>query len=144
MQGLNTTPVHAHTALLRRLRLLSLGLMLLLLRLLGAQRPWREGLLRYSFWALNVGLVLDGRALAAPDRLSQTWACVEHGLWYARSAEFLQLPLIERLRWMRMAGDLVFLSGVGALAWFVLGLWTGWSYQPAPVEAAGEPAAQRA
>jgi nitric oxide reductase subunit B len=48
-------------------------------------------------------------------------------MWFARSAEFLQSPLLEQLRWMRMIGDLVFLSGVASLAWFTLGLWTGWS-----------------
>lgn len=59
----------------------------------------------------------------------QTWASIEHGLWYARSAEFLQQPIMETLRWLRMIGDTVFLVGVGALAYFVIGLITGWSYQ---------------
>jgi hypothetical protein len=57
----------------------------------------------------------------------------ESGLRYARSAEFLQSPILERLRWMRMLGDTVFLSGVAALAWFVAGLWTGRSLaKPVP------------
>ena len=60
-----------------------------------------------------------------PVGLLQTQASVSHGYWYARSAEFLQSPVLERLRWMRMLGDTVFLSGVAALAWFVAGLWTG-------------------
>ena len=35
-------------------------------------------------------------------------------------------------RWLRIVGDTVFLVGVGAFAWFMLGLKTGWSYaQPA-------------
>ena len=43
-------------------------------------------------------------------------ACsIEHGLWYARSAEFLQQPLLETLRWLRLVGDTVFLAGVAAL-----------------------------
>ena len=32
---------------------------------------------------------------------------------------------------MRLIGDTVFLLGVGALVWFMLGLITGWSYAPA-------------
>jgi nitric oxide reductase subunit B len=62
-----------------------------------------------------------------PVGLLQTWASVEHGLWYARSAEFLQTDLMERLRWLRVVGDTIFAVGVLSLGWFVLGLKTGWS-----------------
>ena len=136
MQGLNTTPVHGHTALFGVYGLLSLGLVLLILRKLTGQRPWRTGTLAYSFWALNVGLALMVLLSLLPVGLMQTWASVEHGLWFARSSDFLQTPLIERLRWMRIIGDTVFLSGVASLVWFVLGLWRGWSYAGDPVPVA--------
>ncbi|HLO01564.1 MAG TPA: hypothetical protein VK191_00415 [Symbiobacteriaceae bacterium] len=66
----------------------------------------------------------------------QTWASVEHGLWYARSAEFMKTPIMDTLRWMRVIGDTIFAAGVLALGWFVLGLTTGWSVErgPAPPE----------
>ncbi len=64
-----------------------------------------------------------------PIGLLQTWASIEYGMWYARSAEFLQQPLVENLRWLRMIGDTVFIAGVGALVWFVIGLKTGWSLE---------------
>ena len=129
MQGLNTTPVHAHTALFGVYGLLSLGLVLTILRRLGPDLAWREGFLRYSFWAMNGGLAMMVGLSLLPIGLAQTWASVDRGLWYARSAEFLQLPLLENLRWLRMVGDTVFLSGVASLVWFTLGLRTGWSYQ---------------
>jgi nitric oxide reductase subunit B len=129
MQGLNTTPVHAHTALFGVYGLLSLGLLLLIARRLGADRPWSTRVLGLSFWGMNVGLGLMVLLSLLPIGLLQTWASVEHGLWYARSAEFLGTPLIEALRWFRIVGDTVFLAGVGGFAWFVLGLWTGWSYR---------------
>jgi nitric oxide reductase subunit B len=44
LQGLNTTPVHAHTALFGVYRLLSLGLVLVIARLLTLGRAWRETL----------------------------------------------------------------------------------------------------
>ncbi len=128
MQGLNTTPVHAHTALFGVYGLLSLGLVVLVLRKLTGQRKWRTGPLAYSFWALNIGLSLMVLLSLLPIGLMQTFASVEHGLWFARSSEFMQAPLIERLRWMRIVGDTVFLSGVASLVWFTLGLWRGWSY----------------
>ena len=129
LQGLNTTPVHAHTALFGVYGLLSLGLVLLVLRHLTGARAWRTGPLAYSFWALNVGLALMVVLSLLPIGLMQAWASVERGLWFARSSEFLQTPLIERLRWLRIVGDAVFLSGVAALVWFTLGLWFGWSYE---------------
>ncbi|MBI5504339.1 MAG: nitric-oxide reductase large subunit [Deltaproteobacteria bacterium] len=137
LQGLNTTPVHAHTALFGVYGLLSLGLILLIMRRLGSEQPWREGALSYSFWAMNVGLALMVLLSVLPIGIAQAWASVETGLWYARSAEFLQQPLLQNLRWMRLVGDTIFLSGVATFVWFALGLMTGWSYQ-AETEASKE------
>src|SRR5262249_37244675 len=118
MQGLNTTPVHAHTALFGVYGLLSLGLVLLVVRWVRPNVVWNERALGYAFWALNAGLALMVLLSILPIGLVQTWASVEHGLWYARSAEFMQQPLLENLRWMRFVGDTIFLSGVAAFAWF--------------------------
>ena len=136
MQGLNTTPVHAHTALFGVYGLLALGLMLVVARLLTTGRVWKELWLGRSFWAMNVGLGLMVGMSLLPIGLMQAYASIETGLWYARSAEFLQQPLIETLRWLRIIGDTVFLFGVGMFAWFMGGLWFGWSYG---AEAAHEP-----
>lgn len=129
MQGLNTTPVHAHAALFGVYGLLALGLTLIVLRRLYPEEEWNETWLKVSFWCMNGGLVLMIALSLLPVGLMQTWASIEHGLWYARSAEFLQQPVMEILRWMRMIGDIVFTVGVGALTWFVIGLITGWSYK---------------
>ena len=128
MQGLNTTPVHAHAALFGVYGLLSLGLVLLISRLLTRGRVWNEKPLAYAFWAMNIGLGLMIGLSLLPIGIAQAWASVDHGLWFARSAEFLQQPIMENLRWMRMVGDTVFLSGVAALTWFMLGLLTGHSF----------------
>ncbi|MCC6132749.1 MAG: cbb3-type cytochrome c oxidase subunit I, partial [Acidobacteria bacterium] len=129
MQGLNTTPVHAHTALFGVYGLLSLGLCLVVARKLSGERPWREGALKAAFWTLNIGLGLMVALSLLPIGLAQTWASVEHGLWYARSADFMQLAWVQNLRWLRIVGDSVFLAGVASLAWFFIGLLTGWSYE---------------
>lgn len=57
---------------------------------------------------------------------------MEHGLWMARSAEFLQQPVLEFLHRLRMVGDTLFLVGVAALVWFLAGLKTGWSCERLP------------
>jgi len=143
MQGLNTTPVHAHTALFGVYGLLALGLVLTVARLMTS-RAWKEAHLAYAFWAMNVGLALMVLLSLLPIGLAQAWASVEHGLWYARSADFLQQPALQTLRWLRVIGDTIFLTGVASLAWFMLGLVTGRSLAPAagrvPERAAAKPA----
>jgi nitric oxide reductase subunit B len=127
MQGLNTTPVHAHTALFGVYGMLGIGLMLFCLRGLATQQTWRTGVLSFSFWAINIGLALMVLLSLLPIGFLQTIASVEHGMWYARSAEFLQTGLMDKLRWMRMIGDTIFAIGTVALGWFIVGLKTGWS-----------------
>ena len=63
-----------------------------------------------------------------PVGLLQAWASIEHGTWYARSAEFMQSSSMQTLRWMRVPGDILFAIGAALFAWFVLGLLTGHSY----------------
>jgi nitric oxide reductase subunit B len=139
MQGLNTTPVHGHTALFGVYGMLGIGLMLFCLKGLATRKTWRTGALAYAFWAINIGLAAMVLLSLLPVGIMQTLASVDTGMWYARSAEFLQTPLMETLRWLRVVGDTVFASGIVALAWFVLGLRTGWSIR-ADEESARVPA----
>ncbi len=132
VQGLNTTPVHGHTALFGVYGMLGIGLMLFCLRGMTRQEAWKTGALRFSFWSLNLGLILMVALSLLPIGLMQAWASVEHGMWYARSAEFLQTGLMQNLRWMRAFGDCVFAAGAVSLAWFVFGLKTGWSLAERP------------
>ena len=130
MQGLNTTPVHAHTALFGVYGLLALGLTLMVARVMTAQRAWKESTLSTAFWLMNGGLGLMVALSLLPIGIAQAVASVQTGLWYARSAEFLQQPWLENLRWLRIIGDTMFLVGVGAFTWFMTGLWQGWSLEP--------------
>ena len=127
MQGLNTTSVHSHTALFGVYGMLGIGLTLFSLRILTSRVEWDERWLRVGFWATNIGLGLMVVLSLLPVGLAQTWASVEQGMWYARSAEFMQGPLIVKLRWMRVIGDSIFAVGILAIGWFVVGLTLGWS-----------------
>jgi nitric oxide reductase subunit B len=127
MQGLNTTPLHGHAALFGVYGMLGIGLMLICLRVLIPAVEWKDGLLRFAFWGLNGGLMAMCLLSLLPVGLLQTWASVEHGYWYARSSEFLQTPIMQNLRWMRIVGDTVFFLGAVALVVFVAGLKTGHS-----------------
>ena len=143
MQGLNTTPVHAHTALFGVYGMMGIGLTLLSFRVLTMRRAWRTGVLAFAFWAMNIGLALMVLLSLLPVGLAQTWASVEHGMWYARSAEFLQTPVLQTFRWLRAIGDTVFAAGMLAMGWFIVGLTTGWSIRGRrdDADAAGKPMA---
>ena len=132
MQGLNTTPLHGHAALFGVYGMLGIGLMLVCLRVLIPGREWKDGLLRFSFWSLNVGLMAMCVLSLLPVGLMQTWASVEYGYWYARSSEFMQSDLLQTLRWMRVPGDTIFFAGAVALVIFVAGLKTGQSFKKLP------------
>lgn len=131
MQGLNTTPVHGHAALFGVYGMLGIGLMLVCLRALIPDFEWKDGPLKFSFWALNGGLMAMCVLSLLPVGLMQTWASVEHGYWYARSSEFMQTPEMQILRWLRVPGDTLFFLGAVALVWFVAGLKTGHSFRKA-------------
>jgi nitric oxide reductase subunit B len=127
MQGLNTTPVHGHTALFGVYGMLGIGLMLFVLRDSNLETKWKDGMIKFSFWSINIGLAAMVLISVLPVGLAQTVASVEHGLWYARSAEFMQQPHILTFKWLRVIGDTIFAAGSLTLAWFVFGLAKGWS-----------------
>ncbi|GEJ56825.1 nitric-oxide reductase large subunit [Anaeromyxobacter diazotrophicus] len=129
MQGLNTTPVHGHTALFGVYGMLGIGLMLFCLRALRPGAAWKSWPLALSFWLINGGLALMVLLSVLPVGLMQAWASVEVGTWWARSAEFMKTPLMDTLRWLRVPGDTIFAVGALVLGWFVLGLATGWSLE---------------
>lgn len=123
MQGLNLTPLHGHTALFGVYGLLGIGLMLFCLRGIKPNVQWNEAALKTSFWALNIGLTAMALFTLLPIGIIQLNAVIEHGYWYARSAQLMQQPIIQLLVWMRVPGDTIFSVGALSLAWFVLRLW---------------------
>lgn len=127
MQGLNTTPVHGHAALFGVYGMLGIGLMLFCLRILYVRSDWNDKVIKFSFWTINFGLFAMVVISLLPVGLLQTWASVEHGYWFARSAEFLYSPTVQVFKWLRAIGDTVFAVGAVVLSLFVFGLATGHS-----------------
>lgn len=119
MQGLNTTPVHAHAALFGVYGMLGIGLLLFCMRAMNPTLDWSSKLIGFSFWSINIGLFAMVTLSLLPVGLMQTWASVEYGYWYARSAEFLQTDVMHTFRWMRVFGDTIFAIGIAALVAFV-------------------------
>lgn len=140
MQGLNLTPLHGHTALFGVYGMLGIGLMLFCLRGMKPNAIWPEAPLRTAFWAMNIGLAGMALFTLLPIGILQLNAAIGEGYWFARSAEFMQRPIIDMLVWMRVPGDTIFSVGALSLAWFVLRLWIAPRTAPAKVEGGVETA----
>ena len=123
MQGLNLTPLHGHTALFGVYGMLGIALALFCIRGLRGQMDWDTRPLKVAFWCLNIGLALMALLTLLPLGTMQLLAAIEHGYAYARSAEFMQQPIVDMLIWMRVPGDTIFSVGALALSWFVFRLW---------------------
>ena len=120
LQGLNTTPLHAHTAFMGVYGMLGIGLILYCTRQFADGRFWDDRLLKWSFWTLNGGLAMMALFSLLPVGVVQFTAALEHGYWYARSPEVIHSPLVETLVWMRLPGDVLFAFGGLFIVWFAL------------------------
>jgi nitric oxide reductase subunit B len=105
--------------------MLGIGLMLFCLRGLAPRAAWDDRLLKGAFWALNIGLAMMVLISILPVGAMQAWASVTHGLWYARTAEFMHQPLVHLFIWLRVPGDVVFSIGPVLLLWFAAKLVRG-------------------
>lgn len=138
IQGLNTTPMHAHAALFGVYGSLALGFSLLILRYLRPNLQFNDRLMNTGFWWLNGGLMLMIVTSLLPIGILQFHASASQGLWYARSEAFMQQDLLQTLRWVRTFGDIVFLVGAFAVIWQIAGGLLFSSRHPRAVEVAGQ------
>lgn len=119
-QGLNTTPIHAHSALFGVYGSLALALMLFALREITPEKAWNERLLNFSFWHINGGLAAMMIFGLIPNGFYQLIQSVNHGTWYARSAEVIHSPWMQWTVWLRIPGDVIFTVGALAMMVFVV------------------------
>lgn len=120
MQGLNTTPTHGHAALFGVYGMLGIGLTLFCMRGLSNPARWNEGLLKTSFWCLNVGLAMMLLLSLFPQGLYQAYQSFTRDYAFARSAEVIHSPIMQGLVWARVPGDVVFTVGVIAFCLFMV------------------------
>lgn len=137
IQGLNTTPTHAHAALFGVYGFLALGFALLILRYIRPRIVFDERLMKVGFWWLNIGLVLMLFTSLLPVGIIQFVASASEGLWYARSEAFMQSDILQTLRWVRTLGDVVFIVGALAVTWQVVKGVLFPDMEPAKVTSAG-------
>lgn len=119
IQGLNTTAVHAHTALFGVYGLLGMGFIIICLRFYS-DRVWNSKKLKRAFWLLNIGLVAMVLLSLLPIGIIQTYTSITKGYSYARDAELLYSPVVQTLKWLRIVGDVIFSAGIVYFCWFTI------------------------
>mgnify|MGYP005989742889 FL=1 len=119
IQGLNTTAVHAHTALFGVYGMLGMGFIIICLRFYS-DRVWQNTKLKRAFWLLNIGLVAMVVFSLLPIGIIQAYTSITQGYSFARDAELLYSPVVQTLKWMRMIGDIIFSAGIFYLCWFTI------------------------
>ncbi|MCL5102610.1 MAG: cbb3-type cytochrome c oxidase subunit I [Armatimonadetes bacterium] len=111
---------HGHTALFGTYGMLAIGLMLFALRGLVKHGAWRDGLIKLSFYGLNIGLFLMAIGTLLPVGILQVTDSFTNGLWHARSPVFYEQPLVKFFGTIRLVPDsIIILLGVVPLALFV-------------------------
>ena len=119
IQGLNTTAVHAHTALFGVYGMLGMGFILICLRFYS-DRPWNSPKLKRAFWFLNIGLIAMVVLSLLPIGIIQAYTSITEGYSYARDSELLYSPTVQTLKWLRMIGDVIFSVGIFYFIWFTV------------------------
>ncbi|MCB0669076.1 MAG: cbb3-type cytochrome c oxidase subunit I [Saprospiraceae bacterium] len=124
--GTYLTINHGHAALMGVYGNISLAALLFATKLLLKPGKWNRSLVNLSFWSINVGLMLMVLLDLFPAGAIQFKEVLDHGLWFARSDEFIGSNTFETLTWLRGIGATLFYgAGVIPLAWFMLSRITG-------------------
>jgi hypothetical protein len=105
--GTLLTSNHGHAAFMGVYGMLALALLVFCTRYLARPEDWSEGLVRFSFWATNIGLMLIILGHLFPLGFFQLGDVVTNGYWHARTEWFRNYPWLS---WARMPGDLEFLA----------------------------------
>jgi nitric oxide reductase subunit B len=102
--------------------MLALALATFSLRNIVKPSQWKEKWIMVGFWGLNAGLMGMILLTLVPIGFMQAIESFQHGFWSARSWEFYQQPIVNRLLWLRMIPDTVFIVA-GVLPIAAAGLW---------------------
>jgi nitric oxide reductase subunit B len=122
--GTYLTVNHAHAALFGVYGNLAIAAMVFCGRYLIGPDRWSPGLLRCSFWSLNIGLVLMVVLDLFPVGVHQLLVAMNEGYAQARSQEYLLGSTFQMFTWMRAIGVVLFtVGGVFPLVWFMVTRW---------------------
>jgi nitric oxide reductase subunit B len=110
--GTALTANHGHAAFMGVYGMLAVGLALFCLRYLIPDDKWSDKAVKFSFWALNIGLFWMCMVTLLPLGIIQLYHAVNTGYFEARSLDFLTTGRNVYIEWGRLPGDLIFISGI--------------------------------
>ena len=113
--GTNLTANHGHAAMMGVFGMLAVAFVVFAMRQVSTDEHWRrvEKFVRISFWGLNLGLAGMVALDLFPGGVLQLIDVARNGYWHARSAAFLDRPIMRALVWLRLPADATFiLAGV--------------------------------
>lgn len=122
--GTYLTSNHGHTALFGTYGMLAIALCLFVWRGLVRPEHWRDGLLKLSFWGLNLGLGAMFLFSLLPVGLLEFSESYRTGLWLAKSSQFFDRPIVQLLGQIRIVPDtvIILLGAVPLLIFYVISL----------------------
>lgn len=119
--GTYLTVNHGHAALMGVYGNLALATVLFCSQLLIKAEWWQPKVIRIAFWSINIGLLLMIFLDLFPVGILQFKTVTEKGLWFARSAAFVDSTAFQSFTWLRIIGGSVFtLGGVIPLVWHII------------------------
>ena len=129
------TAAHGHGALMGVYGMLAIALALFSLRNVVHPDCWKEKWIMVAFWGLNVGLMGMIVITLVPVGVMQALESFRNGFWSARDWSFYQQPVVNRLLWLRIIPDLVFIF-VGILPLVAAACYGFLNLRPAEAEPA--------
>ncbi|HET7839645.1 MAG TPA: cbb3-type cytochrome c oxidase subunit I [Rectinemataceae bacterium] len=109
--GTTLTPNHGHAAFMGVFGMLAMAFVVFVLRQVSDEAHWKriERWVKTSFWGMNLGL--GGMVVLSlfPVGLLQLSDVLRNGYWHARSAAFMDRPVVSVLEYLRLPADLAFI-----------------------------------
>ncbi|MCF6092440.1 nitric-oxide reductase large subunit [Microaerobacter geothermalis] len=119
--GSYLTPAHGHGSMMGVYGMFAIAVLLFCLRNIVKPETWNDKLLKISCWGLNIGLAGMIIVTLLPVGMIQMQTAFESGFWAARAADFYNIPIVNKLLWIRVIPDTIFiLFGVVPLAYFAV------------------------
>ena len=115
--GTALTANHAHGSMMGVYGMLALAFACFVLRYIIPEKQWPEKGVKWAFWATNIGLVWMVFISLLPLGVAQLYQSVGKGYYDARAIGYITDPGNTLLDWLRMPGDVMFLSGIVPLLW---------------------------
>ena len=109
--GTAMTANHGHAAMMGVYGMLALGLAMFCLRYLIPAERWPERWARICFWSTNLGLAWMCFATLLPLGMLQLYKSVGSGYFEARELKFLSSGTNHVIEWLRLPGDVLFITG---------------------------------